>query len=171
MKIVLVIACTLVGVFIAFQVYTVMATEKSETQAYKVAKIEKDFEIRHYPSVAMAMITSSAKTYRELGSYGFRKLAGYIFGGNKDKKQIAMTAPVHMDIGDTESSMSFVMPSIEEILSIQKKEHLDLVVIGIKETQSIVESQFTNIITDLIKVSSAPLLIIPERSHFKLIKK
>ena len=88
-----------------------MATEKSETQAYKVIKKEKEFEIRYYPSVTMAMITSSAKTYRELGNSGFRKLAGYIFGGNREGKQIAMTSPVHMDIGDTVSSMSFVMPS------------------------------------------------------------
>ena len=88
-----------------------MATKKSETQLYKVIRKEKEFEIRFYPSATMAMITSSAKTYKELGSSGFTKLAGYIFGGNKDKKQIAMTSPVHMDIGDTISSMSFVMPS------------------------------------------------------------
>lgn len=88
-----------------------MATSKSETQDYNVIKVEEEFEIRHYPSVTMATINSSATTYRELGSSGFTKLAGYIFGGNKDKKQIAMTSPVHMDIGDSISSMSFVMPS------------------------------------------------------------
>jgi hypothetical protein len=38
-------------------------------------------------------------------------LAGYIFGGNDAKKQIAMTSPVHMDINDSISSMSFVMPA------------------------------------------------------------
>jgi hypothetical protein len=59
----------------------------------------------------MATITSSAKTYKELGSSGFNKLAGYIFGGNKEKKQIAMTSPVHMNINDSMSTMSFVMPS------------------------------------------------------------
>jgi len=89
-----------------------MSTNKSETQAYKVIKVEKEFEIRFYPSATMAMISSSTKTYKELGSSGFTKLAGYIFGGNKEKKQIAMTSPVHMDIGDSVSSMSFVMPSI-----------------------------------------------------------
>ena len=59
----------------------------------------------------MAVITSSAKSYKELGNSGFRKLAGYIFGGNDANKQIAMTSPVHMDIADTASSMSFVMPA------------------------------------------------------------
>jgi hypothetical protein len=110
MKVTLIIVGILVVLFIAFQIYTAMATEKSETQAYQVVKVEKDFEVRHYPSVTMAMITSTAKTYKELGSSGFTKLAGYIFGGNADKKQIAMTAPVHMDIGDSVSNMSFVMP-------------------------------------------------------------
>ena len=60
---------------------------------------------------------------------------------------------------------------MEEILSIQKKEHIDLVIIGIKETVNSIDSQFTNIITDLIKVTLAPILIIPERSRFKTIEK
>ena len=107
----LTIISVIVGLFTVFQIYTSMATNKSETQTYKVIKVEKEFEIRFYPSVTMAMIKSSATTYKELGSSGFTKLAGYIFGGNKDKKQIAMTSPVHMDIGDSVSSMSFVMPS------------------------------------------------------------
>lgn len=111
MKIVIIIVSILLTLFIVFQIYTTMATGKSETQSYKVIMVEKEFEIRFYPSTTMAMITSSAKTYKELGSSGFRKLAGYIFGDNKDKKQIAMTSPVHMDINDSTSSMSFIMPA------------------------------------------------------------
>jgi len=38
-------------------------------------------------------------------------LASFIFGGNNANKNIAMTTPVHMDINDSLSSMSFVMPS------------------------------------------------------------
>jgi hypothetical protein len=111
MKTFLIILSSLAVLFIIFQAYTTMSTNKSEEQPYKVIKAEKDFEIRFYPSVTMATITSSAKSYKELGSSGFRKLAGYIFGGNDAKKQIAMTSPVHMDINDSISSMSFVMPS------------------------------------------------------------
>lgn len=111
MKIALMIVGIIAAVFIVFQIYTTLSTSKSETQAYKVIQIEKEFEIRHYPSATMALVTSSLKSYRELGNTGFRKLAGYIFGGNKENKRIAMTSPVHMEISNTVSSMSFVMPT------------------------------------------------------------
>ena len=88
-----------------------MFPDKLNTQPYSVLKTNKNFEIRFYPSVTLAQINSSAKTYKELGSSGFRKLAGYIFGGNEGKLQISMTSPVHMDINNSSSSMSFVMPS------------------------------------------------------------
>ena len=88
-----------------------MATSKTETQSYKVIRVEKLFEIRYYSAAIMAKITSTSKSYRDLGSSGFSKLAKYIFGGNSENKQIAMTSPVHMDIGDTVSTMAFVMPS------------------------------------------------------------
>ena len=89
-----------------------MSINKTETQAYKLIRKEKNFEIRYYPAATMAMITSTSKSYRDLGSSGFGKLAKYIFGGNSEKKQIAMTSPVHMDISETTSTMAFVLPSI-----------------------------------------------------------
>jgi hypothetical protein len=88
-----------------------MATRKTNEQPYSVIKKEKEFEIRFYPSVPIATMRSSAKSFKALGSEGFRKLAGYIFGANQDNKSIAMTSPVSMSIEDTASSMSFVMPS------------------------------------------------------------
>jgi SOUL heme-binding protein len=111
MKIFFIAIGIIAALIFVFQIYTAMATGKSETQAYTVIQVEKDFEIRFYPATTMAMITSSAKTYKELGSSGFTKLAGYIFGGNKENKQIAMTSPVHMEMSDSVSSMSFVMPA------------------------------------------------------------
>lgn len=84
---------------------------KTETQVYTVLKKEQDFEIRKYPPATMATISMQAKSYKELSSNGFRTLASFIFGGNEQKKKIAMTSPVHMDISDSGSSMSFVMPS------------------------------------------------------------
>lgn len=84
---------------------------KTETQVYRLIETEKDFEIRLYPPATMASISMDVKTYKELSSSGFRKLASYIFGGNQSAKSIAMTTPVHMDINDSLSSMSFVMPA------------------------------------------------------------
>lgn len=106
--IVTVVAIILIGIF---QSFALMSANKTEEQAYSVVRKEKDFEIRFYPSATIATIQSNAKTYKELSGPGFRALAGYIFGGNESGAKIAMTAPVHMDINDSVSSMSFVMPS------------------------------------------------------------
>jgi len=105
----LIILAVLFSLVIISQTYFIMAT--SETQPYQVIKKEKDFEIRLYPPATMATVAMNAKTYKELSSSGFRKLAGFIFGGNQDNKNIAMTTPVHMDISDSISTMSFVMPA------------------------------------------------------------
>jgi hypothetical protein len=110
MKITLIILASSAGLFIIIQIYLTMASSGTQSQPYKLISTEKNFEIRFYPAATVATISSSAKTYKELGNSGFRKLAGYIFGGNKENTKIAMTAPVHMDINDSASSMSFVMP-------------------------------------------------------------
>ena len=98
-------------ILILFQSFTIMSAERTEEQKHTVILKEKDFEIRFYPSATVATINSNAKTYKDLSGPGFRKLAGYIFGGNETNTSIAMTSPVHMDINDSVSSMSFVMPS------------------------------------------------------------
>ncbi len=111
MKIILIVAVVVAVLFIIFQIYVVMSADKTETQAYKVFLTKDNFEIRFYPTATMATITSSAKSYKELGSSGFRKLAGYIFGGNEEETKISMTTPVRMDINDSIATMSFVMPA------------------------------------------------------------
>ncbi|MBK9733934.1 MAG: heme-binding protein [Saprospiraceae bacterium] len=88
-----------------------MATSNTEEQKYTTIKTFDEFEIRFYPEVVMASVTMESKTYKEVSGSGFRKLAGYIFGGNQASKQISMTSPVHMDISQNKSTMSFVMPS------------------------------------------------------------
>jgi hypothetical protein len=98
-------------IMVAFIAYKAFAKTNVEEQPYQVIKVYDSFEVRFYPSATIASINSNAKTYKDLGSSGFRKLANYIFGGNKENKSIAMTAPVYMDINDTQSTMSFVMPS------------------------------------------------------------
>ena len=97
--------------FVLFQSIVIMATNKTEEQKYSVLQKDKDFEIRFYPAATFATIESKANNYRDLSSPGFRKLAGFIFGNNESSVHISMTSPVHMDVNETLSTMSFVMPS------------------------------------------------------------
>ena len=111
MKTFIVVTVIAIVIIVLFQSFTLMSTNKTEEQKYTVILKDQDFEIRFYPSATIATINSNAKTYKELSGPGFRKLSGYIFGGNETKTSISMTSPVHMDINDSVSSMSFVMPS------------------------------------------------------------
>ncbi len=111
MKSVLIISVVILLVLIVLQSYTVMASNKTEEQKYRVVSRDKGVEIRFYPAATLATVYSGAKNYQELSGPGFRRLAGYIFGGNESSTQISMTSPVHMEINDTVSAMSFVMPS------------------------------------------------------------
>ena len=111
MKMFIVILSVIILLTLLFQYFIIMSINKTEEQKYSVIHKFRDFEIRFYPSATIATINSNAKTYRDLSGPGFRKLAGYIFGGNEANTKISMTSPVHMDINDSVSTMSFVMPS------------------------------------------------------------
>ena len=111
MKFVIRLVAGIVVLFVLFQSFSLMAQKSTEEQKYKVVRTYDDFEIRFYPSATIATISSGARTYSDLSGPGFQKLAGYIFGGNESNTNIAMTSPVHMDVNDAGSTMSFVMPS------------------------------------------------------------
>jgi hypothetical protein len=101
----------IVGILIVFQSFMAVSTSNIEKQPYRLIQKDKSFEIRYYGAATFATIKSNATSYRELSSSGFRRIAGYIFGGNESSTKIAMTSPVHMDISAEGSSMSFVMPA------------------------------------------------------------
>lgn len=75
-----------------------MATEEPP---YDVVEKLGEVEIRSYAAVVLAE-TEVEGTFGEVSSAAFRRLAGYIFGGNRvrgaagEKTKIAMTAPVGM---------------------------------------------------------------------------
>ena len=104
------ICAALLAIFLIVQTVIAASSRKTEQQAYRVVKIEKDFEIRFYPEATMASLSLAASNYQGVASYGFRKLANYIFGGNEESKSISMTAPVRMQLSEKGSTMSFVMP-------------------------------------------------------------
>jgi len=111
MKMFIIILAVVILIVFLFQSFIIMPTNKTEEQKHSIIHKYKEFEIRFYPSTTIATINSNAKTYRDLSGPGFQKLAGYIFGGNEANTKISMTAPVQMDINDSVSTMSFVMPS------------------------------------------------------------
>jgi len=81
----------------------------TETLEYEVVKVYDEFEIRRYAPALYSSVKFSSNSYKQISSQGFQTLAGYIFGGNEKKEQIAMTSPVTMEINDT-SKMMFMVP-------------------------------------------------------------
>ncbi len=65
----------------------------TEEPVYTVEKVTSGVEIRHYGARVAAETTVAAGEVAAR-SGGFRRLAGYIFGGNHGGEKIAMTAPV-----------------------------------------------------------------------------
>lgn len=82
-----------------------------EEPAHTTEKLTKDVEIRHYGDRIAAQTTVSADE-ESARNVGFRRLAGYIFGGNNDREKVAMTAPVAQESRSKgEWVIQFFMPS------------------------------------------------------------
>ncbi|MEO7037180.1 MAG: heme-binding protein [Polyangiaceae bacterium] len=85
----------------------------TEKTAYEVELRSGALEIRRYAPTVRAETTVVDATWGEALDQGFKRVAGYIFGGNQQHTQIAMTAPVLANVGETERSdrtVSFIMP-------------------------------------------------------------
>lgn len=65
----------------------------TEEPSFTLERRVGDVEIRRYESRIAAETTINANE-ESARNEGFRRLAGYIFGGNRSKTKIAMTAPV-----------------------------------------------------------------------------
>jgi hypothetical protein len=76
-----------------------------EEPAFKTVLKDGNFEVRDYPSLVVAEVTVSGGQ-KEAASKGFRLLAGYIFGGNKRRQSIAMTAPVAQEPSSEKIAMT-----------------------------------------------------------------
>ncbi len=100
----------LVLVFMVIIGMSKIAGTKTETQKYETVYKKGSFEIHYYPEAILASVNME-DTYDNSINSGFRILAGYIFGGNQENEKIAMTSPVRMSNNETNSTMSFVLPS------------------------------------------------------------
>ena len=103
------IVCLLMVSFVFARAIT-STKDNGEKKNYSVESKIDNFEIRNYSSSIVASVDLGKGTYDQNSRRGFRKLAGYIFGGNEESEQIAMTSPVMMELGDS-SSMHFFMPN------------------------------------------------------------
>ncbi len=80
----------------------------SETPKYDVVFKEKNFEVREYSPrvVAKTIVESEFDTATKIG---FKRLAGFIFGGNSKSQKIAMTTPVGMEKESTHQNNKFAI--------------------------------------------------------------
>jgi len=76
-----------------------------EEPAFRKILQDGAFEIRDYPALVVAEVTVAGEQ-RQAASRGFRLLAGYIFGGNKRRQSIAMTAPVAQEATSEKIAMT-----------------------------------------------------------------
>ena len=94
-----------VGLWAAASAYAVMGLENAP---YTVVEKRDGYEIRAYPALLVAS-TKTGKTGRDADAEAFRRLAGYIFGGNAKSQDIAMTVPVYIDSKPVETEMTFCL--------------------------------------------------------------
>lgn len=64
-----------------------------ETPPHKTVVRDGDYELRDYPALVVAEVTVDGEQ-KAAANKGFRLLAAYIFGANRKRQDIAMTAPV-----------------------------------------------------------------------------
>ena len=89
-----------------------------EQPSYEIILKEDKKEIRKYQTHIVAKTTVGG-TFEEAQREGFKILAGYIFGKNKAKEKIAMTAPV---LQEPESASEKIAMTAPVIISPEAKE-------------------------------------------------
>jgi hypothetical protein len=87
---------------------TVGVRSGTEEPAYQTLAPAGDLEIRLYGEriAAQTVVTGTSDAAR---NQGFRRLAGYIFGGNARRASIALTAPVAQSGGRSGGSQTIAM--------------------------------------------------------------
>ena len=106
---IVVISCVLIGPFMS----------NVEQPKYQVISSQENIEIRKYDSMVIAEVEIQAER-KEAIKDGFKILADYIFGNNKSKENISMTAPVRQQKVQENWQISFIMPSEYNIKTLPK---------------------------------------------------
>jgi hypothetical protein len=85
----------------------------TEEPRFVVEQHVSGLEIRRYDPRIAAQTTVTGAEEQALRE-GFRRLAGYIFGGNHGKSKIAMTAPVSRERGASAKRIAMTAPVSQE---------------------------------------------------------
>ena len=84
-----------------------------EAPSYRVLATEGNFELRNYSSYIVAH-TDVDGDFEAVGSDGFRRLADYIGGKNRQKESISMTAPVSQKPASQKIAMTAPVSQVRE---------------------------------------------------------
>lgn len=81
-----------------------------EEPVFSVVRKTETYEIRRYEPYIVAEVDIDAPSERKAGGQGFRILAGYIFGDNRQQVKMEMTAPVESSRSSTGIRMKMTAP-------------------------------------------------------------
>ncbi len=132
------------------------AIEKPKHEVVRSLEFDgQSIEIRDYAPYLVAETVVESPSLKEASSEGFRRLAKYIFGGNRSRESMEMTAPVQsvkMDmtapvgaIGEAgKYTISFVMPSkyTVETLPVPNDDRITIRAVAAKRVAALVFSGF-----------------------------
>lgn len=99
--------------FIAWQVYSAYSNKKFENINQKLIGSINNVNFETNSQYTLASVKMDGKSLNNAKGK-FSVLANYIFGGNSDNKQIAMTSPVIYNMSNY-ATFSFIMPDNYEV--------------------------------------------------------
>jgi hypothetical protein len=85
---------------------SVLGKRSAAEPPYELLKHDGPFEVRRYGQMVIAETTVGEKDYGAATGKEFKLLAGYIFGKNRSKTSIKMTAPVLQERSSEKISMT-----------------------------------------------------------------
>lgn len=137
----------------------------AENPKYKVRKKLKDgIEIREYDELVIARTALDSKGSEDSA---FSIIAGYIFGGNKTRDKIAMTAPVTTSFKGAGLDMFFVMPQKYSMKDLPTPKDPRVVLARLPK-RTIAAIRFSGYISDdSVKIHELKLLSVLKESGVK----
>ena len=113
MKTTLYIFLGILFLFLVWQFYGSLNNKKYETLSNEIIGSIHSVDFKFFNNYTKASVNTKVNNMNSASS-NFPVLANYIFGGNKDNTQMAMTSPVLYNMSN-KSSFSFIMPKQFEI--------------------------------------------------------